>query len=214
MQIINLLRSLIFNIKYLPFRQAIYMPIWVTSNFGKFRLRRGQLILKQPLRKSVFLGEGGSLGLQHFKSGLFLGKGAKLIINGLTVIAEGSVLRCDDDAIMEIGSNFYCNKNCYIRTASRLAFGDSCSLGWNIQINTGDGHPVWHDGKSSNTEEPVEIGNHVWITSNVVIGKGVRIADGCIVAQGAVVTKSVDEPNCLVGGVPAAIKRRCIRWEK
>lgn len=50
--------------------------------------------------------------------------------------------------------------------------------------------------------EPVTIGNDVWIGGYVSILPGVKIGDGAIIAAGAVVTKDV-EPYAIVGGVPA-----------
>lgn len=52
----------------------------------------------------------------------------------------------------------------------------------------------------------VQIGNDVWIGSNVLILPGVHIGDGAVIAAGAVVTKDV-EPYSIVGGVPAKIVR-------
>lgn len=135
-------------------------------------------------------------------------------MNGMTVIAEGTVIRCDEDAIMEFGRGFVCNKNCHLRTASKLSFGEGCYVGWNVQMNTNDGHSVWYNGEQTVMEGPITVGNHVWITSNVIVGKNVNIADGCVIAQGAVVTKSIEESNCLVAGVPAVVKKRNIHWEK
>lgn len=53
---------------------------------------------------------------------------------------------------------------------------------------------------------PVEIGNDVWIGSNVVILPGVKVGDGAVLAAGAVVRKDVP-PYAIVGGVPAKIIR-------
>ena len=50
--------------------------------------------------------------------------------------------------------------------------------------------------------EDVIIGSDVWIGSNAVILKGIKIGDGAIVAAGAVVTKDV-APYTIVGGCPA-----------
>lgn len=50
--------------------------------------------------------------------------------------------------------------------------------------------------------DPVAIGNDVWIGGYVSILPGVTIGDGAIIAAGAVVTKDV-EPYAIVGGVPA-----------
>lgn len=54
--------------------------------------------------------------------------------------------------------------------------------------------------------EPVVIGNDVWIGANVILLPGVNIGDGAVIAAGAVVTKNVD-PYAIVGGVPAKVIR-------
>lgn len=55
-------------------------------------------------------------------------------------------------------------------------------------------------------EQPVIIGNDVWIGDRVTILPGVIIHDGCVIAAGAVVTHDVP-PYTIVGGVPAKIIR-------
>lgn len=210
--IFNFIKSLYFNFRYLPFKQAIYMPVWITTNFHVYGLKRGQLILHQPYRKSIFLGDCGSPGLQEFKGGLYFSKDSMMILHGFTVIAQGSVFRMDEGTSIEIGKNFFCNKNCFFRSSNQIIFSDECLLGWNVQINTSDGHPILHNGNMKPSDLPIRVGKHVWITSNVIITKGVSIADGCIVAQGAVVVKSIQEANSLVGGIPAKIISNNIDW--
>ncbi|TGX80313.1 acyltransferase [Palleniella muris] len=213
MTLLNLLRSIYFNFRYLPLGQAIYLPIWITTNF-RYKLSRGQLVLSKPYRRSVFLGDCGSFGLQQFHGGLYLAEGAKLILHGMTVLGEGTVLRCDKNSVIELGNNFYCNKNCFLRSSELIQFGAECSLGWNVQINTNDGHVIVHNGTRSDCIGAVKFGNNVWLTSNVIVTKGVKVADGCIIAQGAVVTKSIEDNNVLVGGVPARVINQNVYWEK
>lgn len=50
----------------------------------------------------------------------------------------------------------------------------------------------------------VEIGNDVWIASDVKLLPGIVINDGAVIAAGAVVTKDVP-PYAIVGGVPAKV---------
>lgn len=52
--------------------------------------------------------------------------------------------------------------------------------------------------------EPVVIGNDVWIGANVIILPGVKIGDGAVIAAGAVVNKDVPS-YAIVGGVPAKV---------
>ncbi len=75
-------------------------------------------------------------------------------------------------------------------------------------------------------DNPLIIGNDVWVGRNVIITGNCRsIGDGAVVATGAVLTKDV-APFAIVGGVPAqlirwrfpaAIQQRILRnpwWEK
>lgn len=214
MQILNFIKSLYFNFRYLPFRQAVYMPVWITTNFRIHGLKRGQLILHQPYRKSVFLGDCGSPGLQEMKGCIYMSKDSKLIFQGFTVISQGSVLRVDNNSTIVLGNDFYCNKNCFLRSSSLIKFGKNCSLGWNVQINNNDGHEITHDGHVSPQIGDVIIGDYVWLTSNTIINKNISIADGCIIAQGAVVVKSIEQPKSLAGGIPAKIIQSNINWKK
>ena len=214
MQLLNRIKSIYFNFRYLPFKQAIYLPIWITTNFKVMKFKRGQIILDFPYRKNFVFGDCGSVGLQEMKGGIYMDKGATLILNAMCVIGQGSTIRCDKNAVIELGKNFYCNKNCHLRSAEHIKFGDECSLGWNVQINTDDGHSIMHDGKHVKRVGSIDIGNHVWLTSNTIVAKNVCIADGCIIAQGAVVSKSITEPKTLVGGVPAKPIRYNVEWEK
>lgn len=61
--------------------------------------------------------------------------------------------------------------------------------------------------KSPNKSFKVEIGNDVWIGTNVFINSSTvkKIGDGAIIGAGAVVTKDVP-PYAIVVGVPAKIK--------
>lgn len=57
-----------------------------------------------------------------------------------------------------------------------------------------------------NREDPVQIGNDVWIAQGVLLKAGVTVGHGAIVAAGSVVVKDVP-PYAIVGGVPAKVIR-------
>ncbi|MBS4218994.1 acyltransferase [Bacillus sp. FJAT-49711] len=56
--------------------------------------------------------------------------------------------------------------------------------------------------------ENIVIGEKCWIGMNAVILPGVKLGDNTVVAAGAVVTKSFEEGNCIVGGVPAKLIKK------
>ena len=210
------IRSVFFCVRYLPFRQAIRVPIQICGRVKVEHLRRGQIIFEGRIKcYRVLIGGGGSPALQSFITTIWMDKSAKLVIKGKATISQGTTIRVDENATMTLGDKFYCNNNNYLRAESDISFGDDCIMGWDNILNTTDGHCTWMpDGSLGKLSGSIVIGNHVWITTRCIIGKAVVIPNGCIVAQGAVVTRTFTTPNCLLGGVPAKIVKVGIRWEK
>ena len=89
---------------------------------------------------------------------------------------------------------------------SKIIIGDNVLIGPGVQLHASNhGYRL---GKGPMTyqervEKDIILGNDVWIGGNSVITAGVRLADGIIVAAGSTVTKSFDEKNIIIGGVPA-----------
>jgi len=61
---------------------------------------------------------------------------------------------------------------------------------------------MWQQGYIP--DEPVIIGDDVWIGTRAIIMPGVKISNGSIIGAAAVVTKDVPD-FAIVGGVPARI---------
>lgn len=103
-----------------------------------------------------------------------------------------------------IGVNAKIHGTCTI--GSHVMMGEDCTIiTRNHKFDRTD-IPMMEQGFEP--EQPVTIGNDVWIGDKVTILPGVHIGDGCIIAAGAVVTKDV-APYTIAAGVPAkAIKNR------
>lgn len=123
-----------------------------------------------------------------------------------------------------IGAATYISGPVNLRGIKRI--GRFCSLGNNINFGPGN-HPVdWLStnpfqynaifldhpefrnlsrfGKIYSDKSEVEIGNDVWVGSNVTVMRGVKIGDGAIIAAGSIVTNDVPAYG-VVGGIPAKI---------
>ena len=82
-------------------------------------------------------------------------------------------------------------------------------IGENVNISTGV--QMWtlqHDinspsFSSDGTAAGIIIGNRSWISSRTTLLPGSNIAEGTVVAAGAVVTKPIEEPFTVWGGIPA-----------
>jgi maltose O-acetyltransferase len=103
------------------------------------------------------------------------------------------------------GRNLHVNSNVYIDGRGGLTIGANVLLGPNVVIVTSQHH--WTDPAvpivlQGHIEEPVVIGDDVWVGAQAVVNPGVTIAAGTIVGAGAVVTTDT-EPYTIVAGVPA-----------
>jgi len=128
-----------------------------------------------------------------------------------------------------LGNYSYIAGNSLVRNCR---IGKYCAIARNVQISPGSHptsgfvsihpstytDPAFHSKKfvSENHyhyNEKVEIGNDVWIGTNVVITGGVRIGDGVVIAANSVITKNVPDYN-IVGGVPARFIRKRFEEEE
>ena len=178
------------------------MKPWIKRNY--YRL--------SYLKKNVKIGEGVLLNRNNY-------------FEGWKVIG----INCEVTT-SKIGMGTYIADKSVIR---RAIIGRFCSIGSNVQTGLGthpakvfvSTHPAFFSvqkqagfsfvGENTFKEHifiddenkyVVEIGNDVWIGSNVIILDGLKIGDGAIIAAGSVVTKDV-LPYAIVTGVPAKFLR-------
>lgn len=138
----------------------------------------------------------------------------RLIFRGKAKFAQSIRLWVDSGATLTLGENFYCNKNCLLRAYDDISFGRDVLMGWDISVNTADGHTIYEGLNPQLNHAPITIGNHIWIASHVIIGKGARLPDNSVIAQRSIVTKVFQESNVLIGGTPARILKSGIDWRK
>lgn len=101
---------------------------------------------------------------------------------------------------VKIGQDTIIGDNCFLDGRAKLKIGSHVAIASQVLIYNSE-----HDINSEDfqpIEEPVEIGDYVFIGARAIILPGVKIGRGAVVASGAVVTKDVP-PGKIVGGVPA-----------
>jgi len=87
-------------------------------------------------------------------------------------------------------------------------------MGPNVVVQSSDAHPIIDvkTGKAINPGADVEIGDHVWMTTNVMVMKGVKIANDCIIGAGSIVSKDCPTPNSIYAGTPAKLIKEGFNW--
>jgi len=95
---------------------------------------------------------------------------------------------------------------CYIKGTNGIEVNIGCRFGPGVKIISAN-HDIY-DYDRHKKGGPIKIGKYCWIGANAVILPEVILGDHTIVAAGSVVTKSFEEGNCMIAGVPAKIIKK------
>lgn len=106
-----------------------------------------------------------------------------------------------------LGNNVYANFNLTLVDDTDIYIGDSVMLGPNVVLATA-GHPVEPELRRLvyQFNQPIHIGNNVWLGAGVIVLPGVTIGDNSVVGAGSVVTKDIPA-NVVAVGNPCRILR-------
>lgn len=205
-------RTIWFNFRYLPFRQAIRLPIWIANNVRIKELHRGCLDFEGSLRIGLIrIGyhEADGIDIYHTHTILNISKLGHILFREDAHIGQGAIIKINDNGIIIFGRNFAISGTTSIIASKSIFFGDDVQLSWNSLIMDGDAHKIFdEDGNWINPPREIKIGNKVWIAANTTILNGSVIADNTIVASNSLVGKVFYEGDCIVGGSPSKILKK------
>ena len=177
-----------------------------------FKIRRRNLALLGNWRRKWFLLEKRSLYPQRFliDRTVQFGKRFEIIfdISASSVrigknfqARDNCIIRCESDGVIVIGDHVFFNNNCSINCMKGITIGDNNQFGENVRIY--DHNHQYKDasvlisGQGYNKEE-ISIGNNCWISSNVIILKGVSIGDNVVIGAGCIIHRSVPSHSLVI----------------
>ncbi len=173
-------KTIYFNLKYFPLKQALLLPVFVYRHAELFKMN-GRIEIHAPLKTGMV-----KIGLY----GLGRRKGSRLStvweMNG-TVIVQGEVYigrgsRIIVEGVLTLGDGFCITGDSSIICHKEMAFGNDCLLSRRVLvIDTDYQHVLCQTGEIIGMPEPVQIGNHVRIGAGNTVLKGMTIADSTVI---------------------------------
>lgn len=130
-----------------------------------------------------------------------------LIVSKLTRKGNDYIVNKLRESGINIGKGTHVFSNIVTSEPYLISIGNDCTVSTDVSFVTHDasvGVFLGRDNKSDLCGK-ITIGNNCFIGNNSILLYGITIPDRTLVAAGSVVTKSIEEPGCIIGGNPAKI---------
>ncbi|WP_320908005.1 MULTISPECIES: hypothetical protein [Bacteroides] len=202
----SLFNTIYFNFHYLPFKQAIFLPVWIT--YRNYCLFKGRLVIESDKIYPGMIKMGAMhLAYNRPRGMAFINSGGILKFKGSCFIGNDSIIDIGDNAILELGNRFGMTSS-ELKCRKSIKIGSNCSVGTLSRITDTDSHLFKNvkTGKVSKANQEIVIGNNNWFGYRTLVLKGTHSCDDVIVSGCSVVTKRTEFVNkCIVSGNPATI---------
>lgn len=141
-------------------------------------------------------------------------KEAKWYCNNGGALFYNTVLELKPNSVFKSGF-FTANGGSVIIIHKKVTFGEDVMLGRNIIVYDSDFHQVLDDkDQVTNYPKEVKIEDHVWLTSNITVLKGVTIGKNSLVTAQTLVRKDVPEGSLLGGGASGKVISNNANWSR
>lgn len=203
-------KTIWFNFHYLPFKQAIWLPIFISRRVRLLKTKGSIEVLGNIEPGMIKIGYGfvGIFDKKNTKT-LFELTG-KIIFRGTANIWHSS--RTSVSGILDLGNNFQMSAASIVAT-KMVKIGYDCMVSWEILILDTDFHKIYFEDKIVNEPKAIIIGDRCWLGCRTTILKGAVIHDNTIIGAGSIVSRDLKEGNCIFAGSPAVLVKKGTRWD-
>lgn len=201
--------TLYFNFHYLPFRQAIKLPIWIKA--AELACMKGQVKIEvdHPTTGMITLGFR-AVSIYPKRGIMWENKGGIVIFRGKCRIGNDSYLSIGPNSTVLFGNDFRNSAAMKLVSDNGITFGEHTSMGWDTLLMDSSLHTIINTetGQELPKGSPISIGTYNWFSTGCRIMPGVSTPDRCIFGMNALVTRSSQMKSfCLMGGNPVKILR-------
>ena len=202
-QKVNILKTLIFNLRALPFKQAIKFPIYIYSDTKIISI--GKIFIESDnIHKGMI-----RIGKRNFFAGFktqFINSG-EIHFKGKFLIETGTCINNTGTMILGKESRF-CER-CNILIVDKLSIGVSTQIAFETVIMDTDFHTIVNTNKgiAKKSYGEIKIGSYNWIGNRSMIKKGTITDDYTIVSSLSMLNKDYrgEEKYPLIAGCPAKV---------
>ena len=199
-------KSIYFNLKYLPFRQAIKLPILLYK--PKLIKCKGKIIIESTSIRTGMIKLGFNQVHAYPHSGIiFENNGGVIVFKGNATIGNNSSLCVGPNACLRFGNNFNANAGCKIVCWYKISFDYNVRLGWENMVLDTNFHRLKNKegGYANKGYGSINIAHDTWVATRCTILGGAQTQPYTVVATNSLLSKKYDNSYVMLGGSPAKI---------
>lgn len=205
--LLHLPKSLYFNLHYLPFRDAIKLPVIFLSPVKLVEMG-GRVVIRGRIHTGMVLyGGRGNCHYEHTAKGcVWANRGGVCVFSEHNSFCRGASIEIGRFGHLEFGENLYFGPVARISCFERIQIGDNSRYAWETITMDTDFHSTINTetNQRSPLTKPIILGKNNWIGTRCMVMKGTRTPDFCIASARSMLNKKYDIPSySLIGGTPA-----------
>ncbi len=204
-----LIPTLFFNFYYLPFKQAIHLPIWIRK--PHFHKLGGKVEIQCSHLRMGMIRLGMFGGHMYPNNGIHWTHRGKIIFKGSCIIGNNSFIVTGKDSEVVFGDDFMATTSIKLISFIGVTFGVHARVGYECVIMDTNFHPIYDMEKKrfKKAYGPIHIGDNCWFGLQCVIMHSVTVPPYCIFGLRSVVTRGGQyESYCVHGGSPIRVLSR------
>lgn len=208
---LNFFKTILFNFKLLPLKEAIKFPVFIYGKtdiyflsgnvvFNRCKVKKG--MVKMGYNKEYLGAESRSL--------IILEPNSTLVFNGKCEFSNGYLLRVGKRGHLSLGNNCFFGSSTKIVCINKISIGGFSRVAFESQIIDSDFHYLYNlkEETIGFRDKSIEIGAYNWIGNRTSISKGVKTKDYTIVGKSSLLTKDysiLSDNYCVLAGQPAKL---------
>ena len=200
-------KTLYFNYHYLPFQQAVKLPIWVYK--ADLVCTRGKVVIDCPTIKTGMITMGYRDTSIYANNGIMWeNKGGTVVFKGICRIGNDSYISIGEKATVTFGNDFRCSAAMKLVSKKEIRFGTCVSIGWDTVIMDTNIHSIYDIERKRYKKNcgPIAIGDYNWFGTGCKVMHSVSTPERCIFGAGTIVTRNTPAKSyCIMSGTSVRI---------
>lgn len=199
--------SIYFNFHYLPFTQALRLPILLYK--PKLLKCKGEIQIDSDKISTGMIQLGKPVVSIYPNTGISIEMEGSIIFKGNCIIGNNSFISVGPTGTIIFGKMFYATSSLKLVCYKEILFGTQVLIGWENVFCDTDFHSIKLCGTSEKQRSyaPIIIGSYNWFAMKCNTMKGVKTPNNTIIGANSLLTRDYTNISeyCLIAGHPAKL---------